>query len=109
MSKATNDHTTPTRRTALRLSAAAIVAGITAPVMAAANPADAELIAACVEAVRCEARYRHIDQHGTTDEDCADALAAWDRAFAKVTDLPAVTAAGIRAKAYALKLAIVRE
>jgi hypothetical protein len=110
VSQATKQHTTPTRRSALGFSAAAIVAGLTTPAVASTQPdADAELIAACAEAVQCEARFRHIDEHGTTEEDCADAGDAWDNAFLRVTGMHAMTAAGIRAKAYVLKLAIVRE
>jgi hypothetical protein len=59
--------------------------------------------------VRCETRLRQIDQCGTSDDDCADATTKWDDAYHRVIDLPASTPAGIRAKAYALQLAIVRE
>jgi hypothetical protein len=50
MSQDTDTHTTPTRRSALRFSAAAIVAGLSAPAVAdaasVAHP-DAELLALC--------------------------------------------------------------
>ena len=45
-----------------------------------ANP-DAELIALCAEAARCEERLAHIDRHGTSEEDCEDACAAWDETY----------------------------
>jgi hypothetical protein len=58
-------YTTPTRRSALGLSTAAIVAGFTAPVLASAispNP-DSELIDLCTELVSVEAEIYLLTGH----------------------------------------------
>jgi hypothetical protein len=109
MSQAINTNTTQPRRSAPRLRVVA-PASLTAPALAIVN-LDADLIAACAEATRCEDRIRHIDAP-TTDvpqAECTAACAGWDDAFARLVDMPATTLAGIRAKAGALRLAIVRE
>jgi hypothetical protein len=89
MPTATQTHTTPTRRSALAFSTAAIVAGLATPVLASAPDPDAELIAICAEAISCEARVRHIDQHEVSDDDCADATNTWDKVYKQVADTPA--------------------
>jgi hypothetical protein len=109
MPTATSTHTTPTRRSALRFSVAAITAGLTASALAAAPGADADLLALCAEAARCEARIRHVDKHGTSDEECTQASNAWDETFTRLVDMPALTLAGVQAKASALQLATIRE
>jgi hypothetical protein len=113
---ATNTNTTPTRRSALGFSAAALFAGLTAPAIAAsastkpsAHDPDADLLALCAEAARCEARIRHIDQHGVPEEDCDQACDAWSVAFDRLPITPATTLAGLAAKADALSLALIRE
>jgi hypothetical protein len=115
MPTATINHTTPTRRSALGFSAAALFAGLTAPAIAAsastkpsAHDPDADLLALCAEATRCEARIRHIDQHGVPGEDCDQACDAWNVAFDRLAITPA-TALGLAAKADALRLALIRE
>jgi hypothetical protein len=104
-------NSTPTRRTALRFSVAALAAGLTTPVIAdgATPDADAALIAICAEAVRYEARLVEIARHGTSEEDCDDACVAWDEIFERVARTSATTLPGIRAKAQILHLAVVRE
>jgi hypothetical protein len=116
MLTATQPNTTPTRRTALGFSAAAIVVGLTTPTIAAiasrkpsAHDPDADLLALCAKATRCEARIRHIDQHGVPEEDCDQACDAWNVAFDRLAITPATTFAGLAAKADALRLAPIRE
>jgi hypothetical protein len=112
MPTAVQTDTTSTRRSALGFSAAALVAGFTVPAIAGTlrrpDP-DAELITLCAEAVRCEDYIAHIDQHGSSEEDCAAACIAWDRTHSRVSKLQAVTLAGISAKARVLHLAVLRE
>ncbi len=63
----------------------------------------------CADAERCEASVRSIDEHGTSESDCAAATEAWDRTFKQVTETTALTLAGVRAKANVVRLAIIRE
>jgi hypothetical protein len=110
MPTATNTHTTPTRRSTLGFSVAAIIAGMTTPVLAAAtapNP-DAELIAACEEAIRHDGIKDAINRGEFDDDDDAadDARDAWWEAFERVETMPATTKEGVRAKARVLKLAV---
>jgi hypothetical protein len=113
MSQATQNHIIPTGRSALRFSAAAIVAGLTVPAIAghAAEP-DAQLIAACEEALRCEAwRNRVNNAPPTGDPKIDDAETdsmndAWNAAFERVTELRARTPAGFRAKVAAFRIAV---
>ena len=105
---------TTTRRGALLGSAlAGLIGGAAvakaAPASPLANP-DANLIALCAEATRCEEHIRQIDQSGTApEEECAAACTAWDKTYRQIADLPAMTLAGIQAKARILGLAVVRE
>jgi hypothetical protein len=77
----------------------------------AAEP-DAELIAACEEAFRCEVwRNRVNDAPATDDPDADDAEIedmnrAWSAAFERVIGLHAHTPAGFRAKVTALRIAV---
>jgi hypothetical protein len=76
-----------TRRSALGFSAAAFVAGLTTPALASAPAADAdaELIAACEEAFRCEAMRVRMNADPTDDEDETDRVNdAWFAAFERV-------------------------
>lgn len=68
MSQAITTNTT-SRRSALSLSAAAIVAGMAAPILArsAEQDRDADLIALCSEAENCEERIREIDRDRGSD------------------------------------------
>jgi hypothetical protein len=112
MPQATQPTTTPTRRSALRFSAAAIVAGFAVPALAAVTTPnlDAELLALCAEAERCEERIREIDQLATeTDEECGRACDAWESARQKVAAQPAMTLPGAQAKARVVKRALIRE
>jgi hypothetical protein len=98
-----------TRRSALGFTAAAIVAGLTTPALASAPVAnaDAELIAACEDAFRCEAMRVRMNQDPTDDEDETDrANDAWFAAFERVTTLRARAPAGIRAKVAELLVAV---
>jgi hypothetical protein len=63
MPTATNDHITPTRRSALGFSAAALIAGFTAPAIASTKPGlDVALIDLCDQFVATETeRYRLIE------------------------------------------------
>src|SRR5664279_1048763 len=70
---------------------------------------DAELIALCEQALRCEERITEIDTYGTSKEDCAEATSLWDDVFRQVAKTPATTPAGLRAKAMVLQVAIARE
>ena len=73
---------------------------------------DADLIALCSEAENCEERIREIDRDRGSDtpgERNRKSLDAWIDARKKVADLPAVTLAGIRAKARVVKRALIRE
>lgn len=63
MPTAINHHITPTRRTAMRFSAAAIIAGLTTPVLAAVANPDADLIALCDQWVSIETERCLLCQH----------------------------------------------
>jgi hypothetical protein len=69
MSQAINEHSTPTRRSALGFSAAAIVAGFTIPALAGATGPDAELIALCNRLVTTERELLAIYGLRKTQED----------------------------------------
>lgn len=91
------------RRSALR----GLIAGLAVPMQPHAATADAELLAACADATRCEARRGRINDAGwISDDDTAVAGAEWIDAFERVAELPATTEAGIRAKALALRQAV---
>jgi hypothetical protein len=112
MSQATETHTPPSRRGALQFSVAAIVAGFTIPVVAGHADPDAELLAACAQAFRCE-EWRNRENAGpsTDDPDADDAETtdmnrAWHAAFERVIHLQAQTPAGFRAKIAALRIAV---
>jgi hypothetical protein len=69
---------------------------------------DAELIAACAEAARCEKWRTELNGlPGDTDDEpiIITMNRAWRAAFERVAQLPANTPAGIQAKAAALRLA----
>ncbi|MBX6745236.1 MAG: hypothetical protein IRY87_24640 [Acetobacteraceae bacterium] len=93
------------RRAALAAPAAFVVA--TMPAVAAVSP-DAELLAACEELQDC---YRHLmalnAADDTPDEVGDAAIQRWHQAQERVSDLPATTPAGVRAKAAAL-MAVIR-
>jgi hypothetical protein len=82
MSQATNTHITPTGRSALRSTTATVPADVTAPVPAGATNPDANLIALCAEAARCEERIRYIDQQETVPNGaCEDACTTWHETY----------------------------
>jgi hypothetical protein len=90
---------------------AALVAGLTTPVIAgssAASDADAALIAACAEAIRQDAIKDGINRKelDTSDEFSDAARDDWYEAFESVEDIPATTPEGLRAKARVLQLAV---
>jgi hypothetical protein len=90
----------------LGFSLATLAAGLTVPALAqTANP-DAELLAACEEAQRCEAWRVRGNETGMSDEECDAVNDAWAAAFQRVADLPATTLAGLGAKAAALRTAV---
>jgi hypothetical protein len=73
-----------------------------------ANP-DAELIAACEEAIRQDSIKDAINrgEFGDDNEDAEDAARdAWWEAFERVEEIPATTKEGVRAKVRVLKLAV---
>jgi hypothetical protein len=68
MSQAVDNHTTtapaaPSRRNALRLSAAALVAGFTTPALAIAAAPDAELVTLCDQLVGIKTELRLLAEH----------------------------------------------
>jgi hypothetical protein len=110
---------TTSRRSALRcFTFATLAAGRAVPMRSHAATAlehlsqhasgeDAELIAAGAEATRCEAwRCGINDVGGVSDEEAAIAGSEWIEAFECVAELPATTPVGIRAKALALRQAV---
>lgn len=106
MPQATDNHTTPTRRRALRLGATALTASLAALGMGAgkdqppivvldrsgASAPDAELIAACDEFHRQHAALDEID--GEIDEAMATRWALSD----EIREMVPTSAAGLRAK-----------
>jgi hypothetical protein len=73
-----------------------------------ANP-DAELIAACEEAIRQDSIKDAINrgEFGDDNEDAEDAARdAWWEAFERVEEIPATTKEGVRAKVRVLRLAV---
>lgn len=109
-----------TRRNALRLSAAATVTGLLAPVIAIAAPigphADAGLLDMCRQfdvdsrAVRdYDARALAGDRTAPMDQNELDLLLEqWDDGLDEIISLSATTMAGIRAKATALGHALMQ-
>jgi len=72
---------------------------------------DTDLIDACEEAIRCEGVICDIDA-GRLESNDAETHAAnqnWDAAFDRVAVLPAASLASLRAKAAALRMAVLRE
>jgi hypothetical protein len=107
--------TAPTRRGALRSTAAALFAGVAiSPTLSIARPPsqDAELIAACAEAFRCEEWRNRVNAAPATDDPDADDAEtddmnrAWNAAFERLIELRAHTPAGFRAKIAALRIAV---
>jgi hypothetical protein len=95
-----------TRRGLLGFSLAALTAGLTVPAVAATANPDAELAAACEEAQRWEVERVRGNERGMSDDECDAINDAWIAAFQRVADLPATTPAGLRAKAAALRTAV---
>jgi hypothetical protein len=98
MPQATGCHTTPTPRTVRQFSHAELVAGLTAPVLAATAPADAELIVLCDRLVAAEGEISALaatqntieDEHRTKSQ--LDAmLANRNRVFDQIYNQPEVT------------------
>jgi hypothetical protein len=99
MSMAVPTSTTPTRRVALGLSAAAIVAGFTAPAIAIGDQnSDAELIRICHQFAEAELAswYRDV----ASDEWDEDEGVDWDT-YHQILATPATTPEGWHAKALA--------
>jgi hypothetical protein len=100
MPTATNTHITPTRRSALGFSAAAIVAGFTMPVIASTKPdpdADAELIALCSEFHEVHSAWYARTDHFS---DAWEAMGVHRWAISnKLQDIPPQTDSGRLAKA----------
>jgi hypothetical protein len=112
---ATHTHGLSTRRSALGFSAAAIVAGLTTPVLAkgvkkpdSRTGPDAELIAACEEAIRQDGIKDAINrgEFGGDDDAVNAASDDWWEAFERVAEIPATAMEGVRAKARVLRLAV---
>lgn len=107
--------TKPTRRRTL-FSGGAVVASLLTPAIAntvassQTGPSpDAELIEACAEAARCEAwrcQLNNDPREADDDEVTAANNDAWHAAFERLMELPARTPAGFRAKAEAVRLAV---
>jgi hypothetical protein len=98
-----------TRRGALQFSVAALLAATTVPALAGAPNPDAELLAACEEAIRQDGIKDAINrgEFGDDNEDAEDAAHdAWWEAFERVEGTPATTKEGVRAKARVLRLAV---
>jgi hypothetical protein len=123
MSTATKPNTTPTRRSALGFSAAAIVAGLTVPALAIPptrpNP-DAELVAIGREAAtlvdefnRCSAAFFTLPDGDPTLVRAADAgdpsFFRLEELVTQVTPLRATTLIGLAAKAILLRHLIILE
>jgi hypothetical protein len=99
MPQATDRHTTSTPRIVRQFSHAELVAGLTAPVLAATAPADAELIALCDRLVAVEGEFSTLmaatgntieDEHRTQSQ--LDAmLADRNRVFDQIYNQPGVT------------------
>lgn len=109
-----------TRRNALRLSAAATVAGLLAPVIAIAAPngSDAELITKCSEATRRRGAMNAVvdammglsfQESQEFQPDLDRTTTAYGDAVDVVATLPAVSPAGVRAKAACLRESIEEE
>lgn len=110
MSTGTQTTTTPTRRSAMRFSAAALIAGITAPVLAsAALSPDDELIKVCDRLVRLKLAFDELFSRRNTiaDEEATEPelTQLYERETALVEELeplvPPVTLAGVKALAKA--------
>jgi hypothetical protein len=115
MPTATNTHTTSTRRSTLGFSAAAIIAGMTIPVLASAAGPDANLLDlvktmkrqwAVTEAIAAEGPSlppgitpQSEDQEARLEEALSD---WWDTAD-QIVDTPARSPIGLRAKAEAMQ------
>lgn len=92
-----------------RAALAAPAALVAAPVMAAPHP-DAALLAACAELKAAERATREADAALLcSDAEIAAVSRRWSDAMEAVSDLPATTPAGVRAKAEALLIATRRE
>ena len=106
MPRATETHT-PSRRGFLALTAGASALA-TLPVPALASP-DAELIALCAEYRTRRALIWTMDNPAPgqefTDDECNVASRAMYQALEDIADMTATTAAGLRAKAGALRIA----
>src|ERR1700722_8718054 len=87
------------------LTGVALITGGSIPISAAG---DADLIAACAEAARCEAWRQQVNASDVehTDAQLDELNTAWRSAFERVLSLPATTLPGLRAKAEAMRLAV---
>jgi hypothetical protein len=107
MPTATHNYTTPTRRSALGFSAAALIAGVATPVLAGATPnaADADLLAACAEFERVGERLRWINNSipgpELTDAECDAALDLFYVLLERIAGMTPHTPEGRRKKAIA--------
>jgi hypothetical protein len=102
MPTATNTHTTPTRRSALGFSVAAIIAGMTTPVLAGgAGPnADAELTQLCTEFLEIDAQVERLD-NDAMDRIGVPLLRRLDGLLRPIAEIPACTDFGRSVKARA--------
>jgi hypothetical protein len=101
MQVTTQPHTTPTRRSAIGFSLAAIAAGLTMPVLASAAEPDAELIAlaAVLRANNAKIRALQAMKANHPDETYVPLDKCRHDVIARSGDLTATTLAGVRAKA----------
>jgi hypothetical protein len=102
--------TTPTRRSAMQFGVGALIAGITAPIMAsAALSPDAELIKICDRLLRIKAAFNELfSRRNTVEQEDAtedELTALYDRKSLAVEELeeldPPTTLAGVKALARA--------
>jgi hypothetical protein len=115
MPTATQSHTTPTRRSALGFSAAAIIAGMTTPVLASAAKPDAKLLDLVKtmtgqwEVTEVIAEEGHFLPPGITPQSedqearLEEALTDWWDTVDQIVDTPARSPIGLRAKAEAMQ------
>jgi hypothetical protein len=115
MPTATNTHTTPTRRSALGFSVAAIVAGFTVPAIAGALDPDAKLrelvktLNRQWEVSEIIAEEMHSLPGGITPQSKGaerrmdDALGGWWGTVDQIIETPASSPSGLRAKAEAVQ------
>jgi hypothetical protein len=102
MLTATQPNTTPTRRSALGFSAAAIVAGLTVPALAGAANPDAELLTAFTEFELVGKRLRWINNAipgaELSEAECRASLDRFYDLLARIAEMTPHTPEGWRAK-----------